>query len=135
MNKATRFKTPAGEELVIIPVAEYEALLEALEMAEDVAAYDEAKRRKAAGEDEGVPAEFVYRLMDGESPIRVWRDFRGLSAKDLAAAAGVSTAYLSEMETGKKDGSVATLKAIADALSLDLDDLFWRREERKALDK
>lgn len=135
MNKATRFKTPAGEEMVIISVAEYEALLEAQEMAEDVAAYDEAKRRKAAGEDEGVPAEFVYRLMDGESPIRVWRDFRGLSAKDLAAAAGLSTAYLSEIETGKKDGSVATLKAIADALNLDLDDLFWRREERKALDK
>lgn len=127
MNKVTKFKTPNGEEMVVLPVAEYEALLEAIEMAEDVAAYDEAKRRKAAGEDEGVPSEFVYRLMDGENPVRVWRDFRGLSAKDLAAAAGISATYLSEIETGKKDGSLSVLKAIARVLRIDLEDMVWNQ--------
>ncbi len=37
--------------------------------------------------------------------------------------AGVRQAYISQLETGKKEGSIETLKAIASALSVDLDDL------------
>lgn len=123
MNKVTRFKTPGGEEMVLLPSADYEALLDIVEMAEDVAAYDEAKRRIAAGEDESMPAEFVYRMLDGENAVRVWRDFRALSAKDLAASAGISAAYLSEIESGKKEGSLAALRKIAKALKVDLEDI------------
>lgn len=123
MNKVTRFKTPGGEEMVLLPSADYEALLDIVEMAEDVAAYDEAKRRIAAGEDEAVPAEFVYRMLDGENPVRVWRDFRALSAKDLAASAGISATYLSEIESGKKEGSLSALRKIAKALKVDLEDI------------
>lgn len=131
MGSVASFKTPSGDEMVVISRAEYEALVEAAEMLEDLASYDEFKRKLAAGEEEFIPSEFVDRMIDGESPIRVWRDFRGLSAKDLAAAAGISAAYLSEIETGKKDGSIAALKSIATALKLDLDDLYWRRDARK----
>lgn len=123
------------EETVVIPRREYEALLKAADDLEEllaVTAYDEAKRRLVAGEEERIPSAFADRLIGGESPIRVWRDYRGLSSKDLAAAAGLSTAYLSEIETGKKDGSVAALKAIADALKIDLDDLYWRRTDDAA---
>ena len=37
------FVTPKGDEMVILPKAEYEALLEAAEDAADVAIYDAAK--------------------------------------------------------------------------------------------
>lgn len=127
MNNVAKLTTPAGEELVVLPRAEYETLLEKAEMLEDIAAYDEAKRRIADGEDFMVPAEFADRLLDGENPVRVWRDFRGLSGKELAAAVGISAAYLSEIETGKKEGSLSVLKAIASALALDLEDLVWMR--------
>lgn len=129
MGHLTQFKSPSGDEMVVLSRAEYDALVEAAEMLADVAAYDRAKARIAAGEDEMIPAEFVYRMMDGESPLRVWREFRKLSAKDLAAQVGISTAYLSEMETGKKEGSLSVLKAIASALAVDLDDLVWARAD------
>lgn len=131
MNKVTKFTTPGGEEMVMLGRAEYDALVEMAEMLEDVAAYDEAKRRIAEGDDLRVPLEFVDRLIDGENPIRVWRDFRGMTSKDLAKAIGISAAYLSEIETGKKEGSLSVFRNIAKALRVDIDDLFWG-EDRKS---
>jgi transcriptional regulator with XRE-family HTH domain len=48
---------------------------------------------------------------------------RGLSARELAAATGLSAPYISEIEGGKKEGSISAMKKIADALNVDLDDL------------
>ena len=134
MTIASSFTTPNGEEMIVLSRKDYEALIARIEDLEDSLAVADFERKLASGEEELIPAEYVNRMSEGESPIRVWRDFRGMAAKDLAAAAGISTAYLSEIETGKKDGSVATLKAIADVLKLDLDDLYWRHEGRKVAD-
>ena len=62
-------------------------------------------------------------MLDGENRIAVWRDFRGLSAKALAEAAGITQAYLSQIETGKRDGTIGTMKKIAEALEVTIDDL------------
>ena len=134
MTVASSFTTPDGEEMIVLSRKDYEAMIARIEDLEDSLTIADFERKLAAGEEELIPAEYVNRMSEGESPIRVWRDFRGMAAKDLAAAAGISTAYLSEIETGKKDGSVATLKAIADVLKLDLDDLYWRHEDRKVAD-
>lgn len=134
MTIASSFTAPDGEEMIALRRKDYEALIQRIEDLEDSLTIADFERKLAAGEEELIPAEYVNRMSEGESPIRVWRDFRGMAAKDLAAAAGISTAYLSEIETGKKDGSVATLKAIADVLKLDLDDLYWRHEDRKVAD-
>ncbi len=128
MNTAVSFTTPNGEDLVVLSRKDYEALLRQAEQAEDLEdllAVQAFEARIAAGEEERIPSEFVDRLIDGENPIRVWRDFRGLSARELAAAAGISAAYLSEIETGKKEGSLSVFRQIAKALRLDLDDLVW----------
>jgi DNA-binding Xre family transcriptional regulator len=111
--------TPSGETLVVLPMAEYESLVDAA----DIAAADAVRRNFANGDDEAVPSEIVNRILDGENPVRVWRDHRNLSAKTVAKKAGISPAYLSEIETGKKEGAVSTLKKIAEALRVDLDDL------------
>jgi DNA-binding XRE family transcriptional regulator len=115
--------TPAGEQLAVLPLADYERLVAAAEETEDLALYDEAKRRFAAGEEEAIPAEFAKRLIAGESPIRVWREYRGLSQKDLAARADVSPAYLSQIESGAREGKIAAMRRLADALGVSLDDL------------
>jgi DNA-binding XRE family transcriptional regulator len=115
--------------MVVLPRSEYDALVEAAEMMADVAAYDRFKEKLAAGEEELIPAEFVYRLLDGENAVRVWREYRGISARELAAQAGLSAAYLSEIETGKKEGSLSALRKIAKALRVDLDDLFPGEDE------
>jgi transcriptional regulator with XRE-family HTH domain len=62
-------------------------------------------------------------LIDGENPVRVYRELRGLSARELAEKTGISAAFLSEIENGKKEGGVSTLKKIAQALGVIIDDL------------
>ena len=77
----------------------------------------------ASGGEAAVPLALVKRLSEGENPIRVWREYRGLSLRAIADAAGVSHALVSEIENGKKDGSIRTLVALARALSVDISDL------------
>jgi DNA-binding XRE family transcriptional regulator len=115
--------TPAGERLVVLPEAKYQALVEAVTDAADVAAVRRFEERLAAGEEELLPAEMVDRILDGENPIRVWRAHRGLTVKALAEQAGIASAYLSQIETGKRDGTVATVKKLADVLGVSIDDL------------
>lgn len=83
--------------------------------------------RIAAGE-ETWPLEIVEARANGENSIAVFRKYRGLTVSDLAASAGISQPYLSEIEGGKKTGSVAVLKRIATALNVDLDDLVMERD-------
>lgn len=111
--------TPNGERLVILPLADYERLVDEA----DIARANKIKRDIAAGDDEAVPADIVRRLIAGESKVKVWRSHRGLSGRDLAAAAGVSAPFISEIESGKKDASLSVMKKIADVLKVDLDDL------------
>jgi hypothetical protein len=98
-------------------------------MLEDIEALEEAKRALAAGEDELVPSEFVDRILGGESPVRVWREFRGLSAGELAERAGVSPDQLADLEShGDLEESEAVV-ALAKALDVHPDDLAFRLGE------
>ena len=92
-------------------------------MMSDLQAFDRATAALAAGEDELIPARFANRLMDGENPLRVYRDLRGMTQAALAAKAGVGRVTIAEIETGRKQGSIATLRRLADALGVTLDDL------------
>lgn len=123
MNTAVSFKTPNGEDMIVLSKSDYELLLERAELSEDIAAVEAYRRKLAAGEEEAIPEEFANRLIDGESPIRVYRELRGLSARELADKTGISAAFLSEIENGKKEGGVSTLKKIAQALGVTIDDL------------
>ncbi|AWY99996.1 MAG: helix-turn-helix transcriptional regulator [Rhodobiaceae bacterium] len=112
---------PSGEALyALVPVTEYERLKRAAEDIVDIKAANEALLGDRA---DLIPAEVVHRIADGENPVRVWREHRGLKGVELARAAGISPAYLSEIETGKKDGTFRTMTAIGHCLGLPLDDL------------
>jgi DNA-binding XRE family transcriptional regulator len=111
--------TPGGETLVVIPLAEYEALLDAA----DIGAADKVRTAIAEGRDELVPAAIASRLLGDESPVRVWREHRGMTASALAERAGISAGYLSELENGKKSGSIAALGRLAGALNIAIEDL------------
>ena len=123
MGKPQYIYDDAGNPLfAVVPADEYEALAKAAEELADVAAYDAAKARIAAGE-AMVPADIVHRISAGEPPLRVWRRHRGITASELARGAGISQAYLSEIESGKKSGSFKVVTAIARALEIEIDDL------------
>lgn len=102
----------------VVPVAEYEALLEKAEMLDDMKAYDEA----IASDSELIPAEVVNRLRD-ENKTKVWREYRGLTQAELAGRCALAQATIAQIECGKRTGSVEVLKKIAVTLAVDLDDL------------
>ena len=107
-------------ETITLDRAEYERLIEAREDLEDLLAYDRAIASKA----EGLPHEFMKRLIIvREAPLRVFRDWRGLSQSKLAGMANVSRVQIADIEAGRATGSVATLRKLADALRISLDDL------------
>ena len=116
-------ETDDGKRLAVLPEADYRALIEAKEESKDLVAVREFDARLASGEEELIPAEYVNRMLDGENKIRVWREYRGLTVKALAEAAGVTPAYLSQIETGAREGTLATLKKLSAALRVTIDDI------------
>ncbi len=76
-------------------------------------------------EDELVPGEVVHALVAGEPPVRVWREYRGLTQAQLAERAGVIQGAVVQIENGQRQGSVAMLCKLVRALNVDLDDLVW----------
>ena len=101
--------------------AEYDALIERIEDLEDAAIARAAQERGIIRD--ALPVEALNRVLSGEHPIRIWREHRGLTMQALAERSKVPQSYISEIESGKKPGSVAALKKIAAALDLDLDDV------------
>jgi len=125
----------SDSDTVTLTRAEYDALLQQIEEAEDLAAVAAAEAREAifgkeAARADYLPIELVERLSAGEHPIRVWRAHRGLTREALAAAAGVSPSYLTEIETRRKPGSLDAMIKLAAALRVSLDDIAaWLRRE------
>jgi hypothetical protein len=89
--------------------------------AQDMANIDAVMARIAAGETEVFPFEVAERLLDGEHPVKVFREHRGHSIRGLAELADMSPSYLSEIEAGEKAGNFDALKRISAALKISLD--------------
>jgi len=110
-------------EWAILPYEVYVQLAEKAEMLQDIRDYDSVKTAIEQGKEELIPGEVTFTLLDGENPIKVWREYRGLTQQQLAAIAEISTPYLSQIETSKRTGTTEILLAIAKALSVTLDDI------------
>jgi DNA-binding XRE family transcriptional regulator len=112
-----------GREFAILPMEELKRLMDDAEMLADVRAYDAVKARIERGEDELIPLEIAERRLGGESTVEIWREYRGLTQEALAKASKVSRAMIAAIEARHKTGGVATLKKLAAALRVDLDQL------------
>ncbi len=116
-------KRDGKPEWAVVPFETYQRLVSEAEMLQDVRDFDEVKAAIECGEEELIPAEVVDALLEGENPIRVWRQHRGLTQQQLADQAEISAPYLSQIESGKRDGTPDVLIKIAKALNLDLGDI------------
>lgn len=105
----------------VLPYDEYIALRELAEDAQDAVALARFEKRYASGKEETVPVEVVDRLIAGEPPLRVWREFRGMTATQMAAAVQITPAHVSKIESGKGEPSVALLKRLARVLRVDME--------------
>ena len=110
-------------EWAILPYDTYLQLIEKAEMLQDIQDYDSAKAALARGDDELIPSEVIYAILDGENAIKAWREFRGLSQQEVAKSAGISVPYLSQLETNKRRGSLEVLSAIAKVLKVSIDNV------------
>ncbi len=120
MNAPQIIKTPGGEELVILPKADYDALLhaadEAAEDAADAAIYD-ARKAELAGT-EPFPAELSMAILRGDSRLKALRKWRGLTQSDLADKAGLTQGFLSDLEGRRRTASADTATRLAAALAV-----------------
>lgn len=112
----------AGQKMAMLPIADYERLLDLAEDKADMFAAMQAEHRRRGGE-EYLPAAMVDRVLAGESPLKVWRNHRGLTLKRLSEMVGVSVAFLSELENRKKRGAPTLWRKLAEALNVSADDI------------
>jgi len=114
-------RSPSGEELVVLPRAEYEALLERAdheaEDADDVAIYDARKAELAAGG--GVlPPEVSAAILRGDSRLKAVRKWRDETQLHLEFKTGIGQGYLSDLESGRRTGTPETIAKLAEALNV-----------------
>lgn len=123
MTNVQIIRTAAGEELVVLPKDEYEALVaavaEADEDAADIAIYDDRKK-DLTGQDDRLPPEVSDLILRGNTRLKAIRAWRGLAQQDVAAKVGLAQGYLSELESGRKAGSSETLVVLARVLDVPL---------------
>jgi DNA-binding XRE family transcriptional regulator len=112
-----------GKIFALLPMKDLKKLLLDTEVLADIRAYDVAKARLESGEDELIPLDLVERRIAGENRVKLWREHRRLTQEKLASTSGVSRVMIAAVETGHKRGSIATLKKLAAALNVDLDQL------------
>jgi DNA-binding XRE family transcriptional regulator len=72
---------------------------------------------------DGIPHAVAVAELQGSTRPRAWREHKGLTLQALADAAGLSKAYVSQIEGGKRIGTAATLKKLAAALNVPVDAL------------
>ena len=83
----------------------------------------EARKGRHSTRRDYLTAEEARRLLEGESPVKVWREKRGLTQRELAAQTGLGAGYLGDIETGRKPGSAAALARLARSLQVQIEDL------------
>ena len=115
MSRIQVIETDGKPAFYVVPADIWLRVREMVLDAEDAASYTEA-----VAQDDGfrVPLSVVEAKLGGASPLRAWREHRELTLQALAAAAGVSKPYVSQIESGKRTGTAATLKKLANALNV-----------------
>ena len=107
-------------EYAVIPIAEWRRIEAMVEEFEDIRDFDAALAKPNR---RMIPFEVTTAILNGASPIRAWREHRGLSESQIAAAAGIDVDELSEIEDGTRKPTAATLRKLAKALRAHVDDL------------
>lgn len=122
-------KTPRGE-VAILPKKDYELLVaKASEADEDAgsARIVAQARKEIAGGGPLLPKDVVDRMAKGENPVRVLREWRDITQMHLSFKTNLSQGHISDIENGRRTGTAAALRLIANVLEVPLDLLVQER--------
>lgn len=100
---------------VVIPIEEWRRIEATLEDRGDAAAV-RAFRKDSP---ETFPDAVVAAILDGVHPIRAFRTYRGMTQARLAARAGTSAMYISQLERGDRRAGRKLRARIGAALAVD----------------
>src|SRR6185503_1872073 len=121
MSAPQIIRSPSGEELVVLPRAEYEALVQRadqeVEDAEDIAIYDVRKAELAAG-GAVLPSEVSAAILRGDNRLKAIRNWRRETQLHLNFKTGIAQGYLADLEMGRRIGTQETLATLAKALDV-----------------
>jgi hypothetical protein len=121
---SVRFQKTSRGELAILPRKDYERLVaKASEVDEDAGtARIVARARKEISAGAPIlPRDVVDRMANGENPVRVMREWRDVTQMYLSFKTNLSQGHISDIENGRRVGTVMTLRLIANALNVPLD--------------
>ena len=114
--------TGAGGQIVILTRAEYDELVaraeDAEEEAELSAIYDARMADLLKRPDALLPAEVSAFLIAGDRLLRALRRWRKMTQGELAKRAGLAQGYVSDLESGRREGTSETLANLARALEV-----------------
>lgn len=122
MGGPVRATTPGGEEIVMVPAAEYDRLVEELEDWRDSQIAVAAHARLMAGE-ETISSEEMDALLAAPTPLAFWRAHRGFTTQAFADQTGVSATDVETIESGARPLSPELARRFADELRLEVEDL------------
>lgn len=115
----TILKTPGGEELVVLPLAEFRHMRDAL----DAVAHARVMADIESGKQELLGEGDVARSLAEPTPLAFWRKKRGLTQKELASVVGVTQQFIAQVEKGRRRGDPALFLGLSRALQVRMEDL------------
>jgi ribosome-binding protein aMBF1 (putative translation factor) len=119
-----RFKRTNKGKVAILPRKEYKVLAaKAQEADEDFGTARLAARapKEIAAGMPLIPKQVVDRIASGENALRALREWRGKTQLYIAHKTKIGQGYISDLESGRRKGTTAALKKIADVLEVPLD--------------
>ncbi|GIK98607.1 MAG: hypothetical protein BroJett029_28160 [Alphaproteobacteria bacterium] len=103
---------------VVVPFDEWQRIEEILEDRADEAA---VRAYWENPDEEGFPDDVIGRILDRVNPVKVFREYRGMTQAALASAAQLSAMYLSQIERGERTPGRKALGKLATALRVDVE--------------
>ena len=120
MNQPQIIITPNGETMVVLPKADYDALLAIAEEADedlaDIALYD--ARKSMLPESAALPQAVSADILQGTTRLKALRKWRNLTQSELANLSDIAQGFLSDIECGKRSASPETALKLSKALNI-----------------
>lgn len=116
-------RSPAGEEMAVLPRDEYEALVAASRWDEDeadAALFNERMAELEQGTAHRLPASVSALMLRGDSLLAAIRKSQDMTQTQVTFKTNISQGYLSDLESGKRTGSKETLQLLAECYRVPL---------------
>lgn len=122
MDSPNIITIPKNADMVIVPRKEYDrlrALAGEDEDDRDIRRADAIMKVVKSGATALIPTDVVHAIaVEGVHPIRAWRIHKGWTGGELADKAKLTRTTVSQIETGKRKGTLAAYRAIAKMLDV-----------------